>query len=96
MSKSTLQDLLKIWVDAEEHFELGHISEGVFLRTQARAIDTASRLKPLTAKEAAAQLMFAVLIWKEEVITPTTPSHIAMDKMLGHVVDFLQKDTECR
>lgn len=48
---------------------------------------------PITAKEAAAQLLLAVLIWKEEVITPTTPPHIAMDKMLGHVVDFLQKDT---
>ena len=94
MPKSTLQELLKIWVDAEEHFELGYISESVFLRTQARAIDTASRLKPQTSKEAAAQLMFAVLIWKEEVITPTTPPHIAMDKMLGHVVDFLQRDGE--
>ena len=90
MTKSTLQDLLKIWVEAEEHFEQGYISEGVFLRTQARAIDTASRLKPLTAKEAAAQLMFAVLIWKEETGDPAIPTHVAMDKMLGHVVDFLQ------
>lgn len=91
MAKSTLQELLKIWVDAEVHFEEGRISESVFLRTQARAIDTASRLQPLSTKEAAAQLLLAVLIWKEEVITPTTPPHIAMDKMLGHVVDFLQK-----
>lgn len=90
MAKSTLQELLKIWVDAEVHFEQGRIFESVFLRTQARAIDTASRLQPLSAKEAAAQLLLAVLIWKEEVITPTTPSHVAMDKMLGHVVDFLQ------
>ena len=33
-----------------------------------------------------------VLLWKEEVTTPTIPSHIAMDKMLGHVVDFLQEE----
>jgi hypothetical protein len=35
--------------------------------------------------------MFAVLLWKEETVTPTTPCQIAMDKMLGHVVDFLEE-----
>jgi hypothetical protein len=32
-----------------------------------------------------------LVIWKEETGEPSTPSHIAMDKMLGHVVDFLQE-----
>lgn len=89
--KSTLQNLLKNWIDAGEHFEQGLISESVFLRAQFRAADIASSIKPANAKEAATQLMFAVLLWKEEIGTPYDPTHIAMDKMLGHVAGFLQK-----
>lgn len=88
--QSTLQNLLKNWIDAGYHFEQGIISESVFLRAQAGAMETASRLKPNKAKDAASLLMFAVLLWKEETGIPDTPTHIAMDKMLGHVVDFLQ------
>ncbi|MEQ1789075.1 MAG: hypothetical protein ABL857_01390 [Rickettsiales bacterium] len=65
-------------------------AESVFLHAQFRAADVASSITPTNAKDAAAQLMFAVLLWKEETGTPTTPCQIAMDKMLGHVVDFLQ------
>lgn len=91
MHKSTLKNLLKNWIDAGEHFEQGLISESVFLRAQAGAMETSSKVIPRTAKEAAIQLMFVVLLWKEEVGEPSTPTHIAMDAMLGHVVDFLQK-----
>lgn len=91
MHKSTLQNLLKNWIEASQHFEQGLISESVFLRAQAGAMETASQLKPMNASDAVTQLMFVVLIWKEETGEPSTPSHIAMDKMLGHVVDFLQE-----
>jgi hypothetical protein len=91
MPKSTLQNLLKNWIEAGEHFEQGLISESVFLRAQFRAADVASSIQPSNTKDAATQLMFAVLLWKEETVTPTTPCQIAMDKMLGHVVDFLEE-----
>lgn len=92
MPKSAIQHTLKHWLDAAEHFEQGLISENIFLRAQAGAMETASHLKPTSTNEAVTMLMFAVLLWKEETGEPTTPTHIAMDKMLGSVVDFLQGD----
>jgi len=91
MSKSAIQYTLEHWLEVAEHFEQGIISERTFLRAQAGAMETASKVIPRNAKEATTQLMFAVLLWKEEVTTPTIPTHIAMDKMLDHVMDFLQE-----
>lgn len=41
MHKSTLQNLLRNWIEAGDHFEQGLISESVFLRAQAGAMETA-------------------------------------------------------
>ena len=90
MSKSTMQNLLNNWIDAGDHFEKGLISESVFLRAQLRAADVASSIQPLNRKDATALLTFATLLWKEEIGKPNTSCQIAMDKMLIHVVSFLQ------
>lgn len=90
MPKPAIQYTLEHWLEVAEHFEQGIISERTFLRAQAGAMETASQVIPRNAKEAAAQLMFAIMLWKEEVTTPITSTHIAMDKILGSVVDFLK------
>lgn len=79
---------LKHWLDAANHFEHGIIYESTFLRAQAGAIDTASRLKPTTTSDAVTMLTFITILWKEEIHTPTTPAQIAMEKMLENLMDF--------
>lgn len=92
MYQSAITLTLKHWLDAAEHFEHGIIYESTFLRAQAGAIDTASRLKPTTSTDAATMLTFITMLWKEEIGTPPyTPVQIAMDKMFGNIIEFLQK-----
>lgn len=78
-------------MEAADHYENGIIYESTFLRAQAGAIDTASRLKPTTTAEAVTMLTFITMLWKQEIHTPTTLAQIAMEKMMENLMDFLKK-----
>lgn len=85
-----LRDLLRDWLDISQRFEKGMISENVFLRIHTTLAQEASHIKPTILEEARAQLLLAVLMWKEDTFPSPLPCHEAMDRMFGHVVDFLE------
>lgn len=93
MYKSAILFTLNHWLDAADHFEKGFISASTFLRAQAGAINTASHLKPTTPQEAVIMLQFFILLWKEQTGTSYTPMYVTMEKMLGSVVEFLERIT---
>lgn len=88
MSNHKIQDLLQDWLDIARRYEQGMIPEKIFTSIHITLAQQASTIKPTILEEANAQLLLFKLMWKTQTSNPTTPFNIAMDKMLGHVVEF--------